>query len=195
MKAKLPALLALLFMAQATMAQFQLGVKAGTNISKIDGKSFKDEFRYGYSLGGFANIGLGGKLGLQPEVLFNQYQTKVDSSFKNVYQNAFADAKSGNVKLNYLSIPILLTYKLGNVLSLQAGPQFSVLMNKDKNLLDNGKEAFNHGDLAMLGGAQIKISKLLLTGRYGIGLNNLNEIDNKDKWKSQTIQLSLGIAL
>lgn len=195
MKAKLPLLLASLFFAQATMAQLNLGIKAGTNISKIDGKSFKDEFSYGYLLGGFANIGLGGKLGIQPEVLFTQSQSKVDSSFRNIYQNAFADAQSGKIKLNYLSIPVVLTYKLGNALSLQAGPQFSILMNKDKNLLQNGRDAFDKGDLALLGGAQLKVSKLLLTGRYGVGLNNLNDFDDKEKWKSQSIQLSIGLSL
>lgn len=195
MKTKLSVLVALVLFAQAAMAQLNLGIKAGTNISKIEGKSFKDEFRYGYLLGGFAEIGLGGKLSLQPEVLFNQYQTKVDTTFKSVYQNALEDASSGDVKLNYLSIPVLLNYKLGNVLSLQAGPQFGVLMNKDKNMLDNGKEAFQNGDFSMVGGAQINISKLRFTGRYVVGLNNINDIDNQNEWKSQAIQLSVGFAL
>jgi hypothetical protein len=195
MKIKFILFITLLIAAQASMAQFNVGVKAGVNISKIDGRSFKDAFSYGYHLGGFAEIGLGSKFSLQPEVLFNQYQSKLDSNFKNIYQNAFADARSGNVKLNYLSVPLLLNYKLSKAFSLQAGPQFGVLINKDKNLLENGKEAFNNGDLSLLGGAQLRISKLRITGRYGIGLNNINDIDNKDKWKSQAFQLSLGIGL
>lgn len=195
MKTKLSVLLALVLFTQAAMAQLNVGIKAGTNISKIEGKSFKDEFRYGYLLGGFAEIGLGGKLAIQPEVLFNQYQTKVDTTFRSVYQNAFQDASSGEVKLNYLSIPVVLNYKLGNVISLQAGPQFGILMNKDKNLLENGKDAFQNGDFSLLGGAQINVSKLRFTGRYVVGLNNINDIDNQDKWKSQAFQLSVGFAL
>jgi hypothetical protein len=195
MKTKLSVLLACIFFAQAAMAQLNFGIKAGANISKIDGRSFKDEFRYGYHLGGFAEIGLGGKLSIQPEVLFNQYQTKVDTTFNAIYQNAFQEATSGNVKLNYLSIPVVLNYKLGNILSLQAGPQFGVLMNKDNTLLENGKQAFQKGDFSMLGGAQINISKLRLTGRYVVGLNNINDIDNRDDWKSQAFQLSVGFAL
>ena len=57
------------------MAQFHIGIKAGANVNKIDGKSFKDQFRYGYHVGGFAEIGLGDKFGIQPEVVFNQYRT------------------------------------------------------------------------------------------------------------------------
>ena len=131
---------------------------------------------------------------LQPEVLWNQYATRVDSNYHNVYQNVFNG--NTNVKLNYLSIPILLNYKLiGSFLSLQAGPQVGILIDNHKTLLQNGGNAFKSGDFSMLGGAQINISKLRLTGRYVVGLNNINDIGDQNKWKSQGFQLSLGIAL
>jgi len=194
MKTKIPVLIAFLFFAHAAMAQFHLGVKAGANITKIDGKSFQDEFRYGYHLGGFAEIGLGEKFGIQPEVLFNQYATKTDTSLRNVYNSPFRNKE--NIKLNYLSIPIMLNYKLaGNFLTLQAGPQFGILMNKQDNLVENGKEAFKHGDFSMAGGVQLKVLKFRLTGRYVVGLNNINDLGNQDKWKNQGFQLSAGIAL
>ncbi|MFN2439040.1 MAG: porin family protein [Chitinophagaceae bacterium] len=195
MKTKLSILIACVFLTQAAFSQLNIGIKAGANITKIDGRSFEDEFRYGYHLGGFAEIGLGGKLAIQPEVLFNQYQTRVDSSFKNVYENALNFSDNRNIKLNYLSIPVLLNYKLGNVISLQAGPQFGILVDQDKTLFNNGKEAFSKGDFSMVGGAQIKISKLRLTGRYVVGLNNINDIDNQNEWKYQGFQVSLGFAL
>jgi opacity protein-like surface antigen len=196
MKTKLfvPLLAALLF-SQAMMAQFHVGIKGGANIIKINGISFKDQFKYGYHVGGFAEIGFGNKFGLQPEVLFNQVSTSVDSNYKHVYQNVF-NSNQSTVKLSYLSIPLLLTYKLiGNFLSLQAGPQFGVLINQDKTLLQNGGDAFKKGDFSLLAGAQIKFSAIRITGRYVIGLNNINDIDNQDKWKSQGFQVSLGLAL
>ena len=196
MKAKffLP-LLAALFMSSALMAQFHIGIKGGSNITKIDGHSFKDKFEYGYHIGGFAEIGLGEKMGIQPEVLFNQYSTTLDSNYNHIYQDVFTSGQS-KVKLNYLSIPIILNYKLiGNFLSLQAGPQFSILMKQDKNLLQNGADAFKKGDFSMLGGVQFKLSAIRVTGRYVVGLNNISDIDNKDQWKSQGFQVSLGLAL
>jgi len=194
MKTKLIALLASVLIVQAASAQLNFGIKAGTNITKIDGKSFEDEFRYGYLAGGFVEIGLGKKFAIQPEVLFNQYQTKVDSNFKKIYQNALNDVTNGDVKLNYLSIPLMLNYKAGKLLTLQAGPQYSILIDKNKNLLQNGQEAFKNGDFSMAGGATINLGKLKLNGRYVVGLNDLNDIDNQDKWKSQAIQLSLALA-
>lgn len=196
MKAKffLP-LLAALFMSSALMAQFHIGIKGGTNITKVNGQSFKDKFTYGYHLGGFAEIGLGGKFVLQPEVLFNQYSSTLDSNYNHIYEDIFTSGQS-RVKLNYLSIPLVLNYKLiGNFLSLQAGPQFSILMKQDKNLLQNGADAFKKGDLSMLGGVQLKLSAIRITGRYAVGLNNISDIDNKDQWKSQGFQVSLGLAL
>jgi hypothetical protein len=196
MKTKLAIMIVALLTMQAASAQFRLGVKAGANLVKVEGKSFKDEFRYNYHAGGFAEIGLtrNGKLTLQPEVLFNQYSTTLDSNFKSVYENVLSSEQT-HVKLNYLTIPILLNYRLIGPLYLQAGPAFSILMNQDKNFLQNGGEAFKNGDFSMIGGAQIRITKIYLSGRYVVGLANINDIDNQDKWKSQAIQLSVGLSL
>lgn len=194
MKTKILSLFAVVLISQAAMAQFHLGVKAGTNITKVDGKSFKDEFRYGYHLGGFAEIRLGNKLVLQPEVLWNQYATRLDSNFSHVYQDVF-DGNS-NVKLNYLSIPVVLNYKLiGNFISLQAGPQFGVLIDQNKTLLQNGGNAFKQGDLSMLADVLVRMGPIRVNGRYAIGLNNISDIPDDTKWKSKGFQLSVGLAL
>ena len=99
-----------------------------------------------------------------------------------------------DVKLNYLSIPIMLNYKVGKLLTLQGGPQFGVLIDQSRNLLQNGEEAFSSGDFSLAGGAVINISKLRLTGRYFVGLNNVSDIGDQNKWKNQGFQLSLGLA-
>ncbi len=194
MRTKILLLAAIIFFSNAAFAQIQVGFKAGANISKIDGVSFKDQFNYGYQLGGFAEISLGKKFGIQPEVLFNQFNTKLDSSYKNIYQNVISSTMNDNIKLNYLAIPILLNYKVANILSLQAGPQYSILINDNLTLTQNGKKAFSEGDFSIVAGAQIKISKIRVSGRYVVGLNNINQIDNKDQWKNQAIQVSLGFA-
>lgn len=184
-----------LFLTTATMAQFHIGIKGGANVTKVDGKSFKDEFRYGYHLGGFAEINFPGtKFGIQPEVLWNQYSTRLDSNYKELYENVFNSGQS--IKLNYLSIPLLLNYKLlGNFLTLQAGPQFGILIDNSRTLLQNGGDAFKSGDFSMVGGVQLKLANFRVNGRYNIGLNNISDIDNSDKWKNQGFQLSVGLAL
>jgi hypothetical protein len=68
-------------------------------------------------------------------------------------------------------------------------------MDQNKNFLQNGGEAFKNGDFSMIGGAQVRIAKIYLSGRYVVGLANINDIDNKEKWKSQALQLSVGLSL
>jgi len=194
MKTKLVNLSVALLISQFMMAQFHIGVKAGANITKVDGKSFKEQFEYGYNAGGFAEIKLSDKFSFQPEVLFNQYTSTLDSNYKSIYENVITSDQT-KVKLNYLTIPLLLDYKFLGPIHLQAGPQFGILMNQDKNFLQNGEAAFKSGDFSMAFGAQVKIAQFRFTGRYLIGLNNINDIDNQDKWTNQVIQLSVGIAL
>ena len=172
-------------------SQVTFGIKAGTTLNKISGKSFKDEFSFGYHAGAFATVHLGKKLGIQPEVLFNQVNTDTSSNFSSVYQFNHID----KIKLSYLTIPILLNYNLSNILALQVGPQFGILIDQNKDLLKNGGDAFKKGDFSMVGGLQVKLLKFRLYGRYLIGLNDISNINNQDKWKSQSIQLGLGIAL
>jgi len=177
--------------AQLHVPAFQLGVKGGVNITKIDGKSFSDEFNYGYHAGAFATIKITNHVQIQPEVLFNQINTKADTAFSNVLN--VKNLK--DVKLNYISIPLLLNLSPAKFISFQVGPQFGILMDKHKDLFQNGKDAFSSGDLSMVGGVQLNVAGLRLSGRYVVGVSNINDVSNSDKWKNQGFQLSVGFRI
>ena len=192
MKAKLFLTAAITILSIGAFAQgFNIGIKGGATLNKLSGQSFKEKFAFGYHAGGFATIGLGGRFAVQPEVLFNQVNVDTSDKFSDVYQFN----KTGKIELKYLTIPLLLNYNAGKLITLQAGPQFGILINKDESLMQNGKNAFKGNDFSMLGGVQLKFSKLRVYGRYVVGLNNLNDIDNKEKWKNQSIQLGVGLGL
>jgi hypothetical protein len=173
----------------------KLGIKAGANLNKVDGQSFNSGYKLGYQLGGFLEVKLNKKWSVQPEVLFNQSNTTPSVNFGDIYHNIAETGYLRNVKLNYLSIPLLLNYKLTPGIALQAGPQYSILLDQSKTLLANGAAAFKNGDFAMVGGLQVKISSFRVFGRYQVGLNNINDIDNRDRWKNQAIQVGVGIGL
>lgn len=195
MKNKIIATLMLSILVYSASAQFRIGAKAGVNIVKINAISFSNQFEYGYHAGGFLEIGLiPKKLSLQPELLYSQYSTTVASTYTTVYQNVITSSQI-KVDLNYLSIPLLLNYKFIGPLYLQAGPQYGILMDQTQTLLQNGEQAFKKGAFSMIGGVQIRLTKISLNARYVAGLNNINDIDNKDSWKSQAIQVSLGLVL
>jgi hypothetical protein len=80
-------------------------------------------------------------------------------------------------------------------LTLQMGPQFGILMSSSNTLLQNGKQAFTNGNLAMVGGVQLNLLKFRVYGRYAVGLNSVNDIDNRDSWRSQSVQVGVGFNL
>jgi len=196
MKTKLVVvLLVALVSGTATFAQgfFHAGIKGGANLYKVEGRSFKEEFRHGYNAGAFAEINFSRKVGIQPELLWNQMQTRTSTEFDDIYDDGIGELK--DVKLNYLSIPVLLSYTPSRLISFQAGPQFGILINKDEKLLENGRQAFKSGDLSMLGGVQLNIGSAKIGGRYAVGLVNINDIDNRDKWTNEGFQLYVGFRI
>ncbi len=181
----------------ATISQAQGlrgGIKAGANLNKISGQSFNDGFDASYHFGGFLEIDINKKWGFQPEVLWSQTTSK-PSSFRTVYSTNINPLFNGNeqIKLDYLSIPLLLRYNVGGILTLNAGPQYSILLKKDRTMLQNGESAFKEGDFALVLGGQLNFKYLRVYGRYNIGLQNINDIDNKDKWTNQQIQAGIGL--
>ena len=186
------ALTTLTFAAMASAQSFHIGAKAGANMNKIDGQSFKQGYELGYQLGGYAEINFNKNWGIQPELLFSQSNTIIDSGYKAIYQDIDEAVIGQKAHLNYLNIPILLRVNAGSLLTFHMGPQFSILMNSDESLVRNGKEAFKNGDIAAVFGAQVNLGPLNAYGRYNVGLNNINS-DDLDKWKSQQWQFGLGL--
>ena len=187
------AMLALICMISTSVFSQKIspGFKGGASVNKLSGKSFKEEFSFGYHLGGFVEIKMGKKFAIQPEILFSQTNIDTSKSFSAVYQFN----KLSKVQLRYLSFPILLNIKPMKMLTLQIGPQFGILTNKSSTLLQNGKQAFKSGDFSMLGGVQVNIMHFHVYGRYAVGLSSINDIDNKESWKNQSIQVGVGVSL
>lgn len=164
---------------------FKIGLKAGANFTKIDGASLSKEYKLNYHAGAFIELELNKKIGLQPEFLLSQSEAQVINSGSITYPNA-------NFKMNYLNIPLLLKYKIGKIVVLNVGPQYSILLNKNDNIINNTVSAFKDGDFAMVGGVQFNFNYLRIYGRYNIGLSNINDISNSENWKSQQLQVGLG---
>ena len=177
----------------ANAQRFTVGGKAGANLTKITGMAFKEEFNLGYHVGVFAEIDLNQKWGIQPELIWNQVNTHPASGIDSVLNNW--QNNTSDIQLQYLTIPILLRYNVGSLVTLHLGPQFGIVTSKDKTLWSNGKAAFKSGDFSMVGGVQLNLSMLRVYGRYNVGLSNLNDVGNQDKWKSQQLQVGVGLAL
>ena len=208
MKKILPVLLSLLFLFSSgfLFAQkfkqtdqekfFHIGAKAGININKIKGQSYKSGFNYNYLLGGFMQFNFG-RFGLQPEVNLVQSSSEFSKDANNVYNDLFFNGSQKEARLNYIKVPLLLTINVGESkhVKLQLGPQFSGLFKQTVDSLKARKNIFKTFDFSMLGGVWFQLPLINLGARYELGLSNVNDIDNKEKWKSQAFTIFAGITL
>ena len=185
--------LCILIRVPARTQGLHLGIKAGSNMSELTGKTFSDGLKGNFMAGAFAQINFTPTWGIQPEILFGQTTSQTSSNFSDYYE---VGIDNHEVKLSYMSIPVLITYKLPiPILSLQLGPEFGTLLNNNTSITSSGEKAFKSGNFSMDIGAQINL--LMFTGgvRYSYGFSNINNLTVGDTWKTRTVQLYLGFRL
>lgn len=159
---------------------------------KMEGQSFENGFQLGYYAGAFAELKLGKKFYLQPEVLYAETNLNTSSDFSSIYEDLLVLDTLKSIKLQALVIPITLNWRVANILSLSAGPQFSINNQKGESFLTNAENAFTEGDIAVVAGANLMLSKFRINARYCWGVKEMNNIDKQDNWKQQTLQLGVG---
>ncbi len=174
---------------------FRFGAKAGVNINKINGTSYKDGFNYNFQGGVFAQFNISRKIGIQPEVSFVQTQSEFTDDPNNIYDDLFGGGTQHKAKLDYLEIPLLLNINIGQSqkVKLQLGPAYGGLLKQTVDSLKTNANIFKNGEFSGIGGLWIQLPFINLSARYKIGLSQINDIDNRQKWRNQAIQISAGI--
>lgn len=199
-------LLSLIFLSSNVFAQrrfdtnadhenfFRFGAKAGININKIDGQSYKSGFNYNYLLGAFMQFNFSRTFGLQPEINFVQSTSEFSNDATVVYDDLFLDGSQKKAKLDYLKVPLLLNINVGpsKRVKLQFGPQYGNILKQTVDSLKSNGDIFKRADWSAVGGLWLQIPFINLGARYELGLSNLNNIDNQQKWKSQAFTIFAG---
>lgn len=175
---------------------FHIGAKGGININKIQGQSYKSGFNYNYLLGAFLQFNFG-RFGLQPEINLVQSTSEFSKDANNVYNDLFYGGSQKKAKLNYIKVPILLNINVGESkhVKLQVGPQFGGLLKQTVDSLKSNQNIFKTSDFSMVGGVWFQLPFINLGARYELGLSNVNDIDKKEKWKSQSFTIFAGFTL
>src|SRR4051812_2409794 len=127
-KLLLPVCLLLAGVINANAQGVAVGLRAGLNFANQSVSSGTSPSSYtSFVAGAYAKIMFSGKMGIQPELLYNALGAK-DS-----------DPTLGTIttKTNYLSIPVLLRFNVVPQVHLLAGPQFGILLS--------AKSTFNTG--------------------------------------------------
>jgi hypothetical protein len=171
------------------LPSFQLGVKAGMNLSKLSSENtFSSDNRAGYYGGVWARLGAAG-IHLQPEV----YLSGKNTTLKN------AAGQENEVKFTSMDVPVLVGTKFGAAgvgLRLNTGPVFSFILDEEQSLRDAASSAFS-GDFkgqnfAWQFGAGVDIGSIGVDLRYETGLSKIGE----NQYEGQKLSLfTLGLAL
>lgn len=174
---------------------FRIGAKGGVNVNKISGKSYKEGFNFNFQAGVFLQFNFSNRFGLQPEVNFVQTSSEFSNDPNDIYYDLFLNGSQKKSKLNYLEVPLLLNINVGESkrVKLQIGPAYGGLLKQTVDSLKANGNIYKNGEWAAIGGLFIQLPFVNLGARYKLGLTNLNDIDDRQKWKSQSIQVFVGI--
>ncbi|MEY8760126.1 porin family protein [Chryseobacterium tongliaoense] len=142
-----------------TFAQ-KFGVKAGLNVSTISGGDSKA--KAGFYGGAFMNLPIASTFSIQPEILYNGVGAKADGN---------DDLK---VNLSYISVPVMFQYNATPKFYLEAGPQFSFLVDskfKYQSVSVSGNDYIKGFDFGIgLGAGYYFTDNIGVTARYVAGV-------------------------
>lgn len=161
--------------------QVALGLKAGVNVSKLNGDDVESSSITAFHGGAFGLFKFTA-IGIQPELLFSQQGAKVED----------ISGDPQDLKMSYMTIPVMVKFYLPGGFNLQAGPQFGFLNSAEFDGNDI-KDSFKSSDItANVGVAWDAPFGLVLDARYNIGLSDISDNDAIGEVKSGTFQFSLG---
>ena len=180
--------------------KIKIGAKVGFNKSNIYDEK-RDELvadsKFGLALGGFVAIPLGTYLGIQPEVMYSQ---KGFIGKGQIFGNEYNLTRV----TNYLDVPLFLTLKPTQNITLLAGPQFSYLLSKKDDFSGPGiniqsEEEFNNDNIrkntmGVAVGVDISLSNMVLGARASWDLQNNNGDGSSStpRYKNMLLQATIG---
>ncbi len=192
--------------AQLGKLNFDIGLKIGANLNKVEGRYWDNGYKANFLAGLYAGVH-SRRWGVQIEPLYTQSTFATGTGFNDLYKDFYQAGKDsvtgGKFKVNYLNVPVLLNVKMFSKVWLQVGPQFSgtLSVNDPDGLMDDAESFLKNSMISGVFGLWINLpSHITLSGRYIIGLNNLNGNSNyiqynkhiEDNWKQKLLQIGIG---
>ena len=183
--------LALAFIVNVTHAQlFQLGVKAGPNVSNFLGGNFdavKKKALVGIHAGAYLKFRFG-NFALQPELMISTQGAKIDS-----LPGKF------DWKITYINVPVMAQYYFNRSFYLELGPQVGFVTNQD--FANSTIQDFaNDLDLSIAMGFGVRSkSGLGIGARYNAGISKVGDFSPSNgidpDFKNGVLQVSVYIPL
>jgi hypothetical protein len=174
--------IALLFISAITSFTYAqgvgVGIKAGVNFANQSISDISTSSRTGFLAGVYVPIYFSETWGIVPEVLFSSIGSETPNNVND---------------FTYLSIPVMLRFKPASFLSIEAGPQFSSLLDAVDEDGDSFKEDVKGSDFGLGVGATVHLPLGLNAGaRYVWGFTNVADLEGDFEVKNTTFQLFAG---
>lgn len=156
------------------------GIKGGLNVSNLYVDDVDDEnARFGFSAGVFGEILSSEALGLQVELLYDTKGSKYESSTFGTVNQEY------KFNLNYLDLPILAVFKLGESVEIHAGGYAGYLLSASSSTDgdwgsgndDFDKDNFRSLDYGLIGGIGFNLGAAQIGARYNYGLAKIADSD------------------
>lgn len=184
-KLKLTIVLALMtFMAVPAFSQdanvTRFGVKGGVNFANFRIDDVEDNnLKAGLNLGLFLKLPVSDMVAIQPELLYSSKGSKLK------YDNIIQGEGEYRFNMNYLELPIMGVFHIGNVFNIQVGPYLGYLasaniknMDDDLNIqgvTDLDEDNFKRFDYGIAAGIGLDFNGFVVGARYNYGLAEIGE--------------------
>ena len=182
-----------LFIPAFVSAQLKIAVKGGLNFANItNASSIKAGTRTGYMIGGYISPKPKKTLGFRSEIILSRqgYDYKTNTN-------------SGNVNLDYLLLPELITLNFSKLVQLHLGLQAAFLLNANVDSTGSGSGSlfnyFKRFDYGVAGGLEVyPIMGLFVGGRITVSFNDVSVGGNRPNFipdvnaKNNVVQLYAG---
>ena len=156
----------------------KFGAKVALNIATLTGDVGDASSLVGFQIGAFAEFKISQKFAIQPELMYSTQGASSDSG--------------GDLKLDYINIPVMAKYYVAKSFSLEAGPQIGFLVSAKADGEDV-KDFVKSTDFSFNLGAGYDFTEKLSAGlRYNFGLSNIDDTDSGDSVKNGVFSVSLG---
>ena len=186
------------------------GAKAGVNFASITGDDTDDlDGRTSFHVGIVAEIVISDKFSVQPELLYSSQGATSEDSYTEEGINI---KEEGTVKLDYINLPVMAKFYVGEGFSLEAGPQIGFLLNSEIEMkltasgagvsesisvTEDLKDHIKGIDFGLNLGVGYKMENGLNFGaRYNLGLSDANDdpefFESDSSFKNSVIQVSVG---
>lgn len=156
----------------------RMGVKGGLNLSNLYVDDVDDESaRVGFHVGVYGQIFSTDAFAIQPELLYTTKGSETE-------WGGLVDQKI-TFKLNYLELPVLAVFKLGEAAEIHVGPYISYLLNAKIDTEgdlggssdDLDRDNFNSIDFGLSGGVGLNFGAVQVGARYNLGLSEIADSD------------------